>query len=189
MDKVIQNDRSLKIRLVEAAAAALAKPRTFKLPTMRELAASAGVAPGAAYRHFKSQDELFLAVILYLFTEMEHELQKAVGMKKSQKDKVEAMAQAYVKWGIANPGAYQLILETTDDEAVLKSGQRAGLHMIAQLAALLSPNGVPTSEMTNQATQLWTSLHGIVSLRNHKTGMPWVNTAQEQVTDLLKTLN
>ena len=187
MDKVIQNDRSLKIRLVEAAATALAKPRTFKLPTMRELAASAGVAPGAAYRHFKSQDELFLAVILFLFTEMERELQKAVGNEPDPRRRVEAMAHAYVKWGIANPGAYQLILETTDEEAVLKSGQRAGLHIIAQLAALLSTSGVPTSESTNKATQLWTSLHGIISLRNHKTGMPWVNTAEEQVADLLRT--
>ena len=185
MEKEIRSDRSLKIRLVEAAAAALAKPRTFKLPTMRELATSAGVAPGAAYRHFKSQDELFLAVILYLFTEMEQELQKAVGAKNDSQDKVEVMAQAYVKWGMANPGAYQLILETTDEEAVLNSGQRAGLHIIAQLAALLSPNGIPSIESTNRATQLWTSLHGVISLRNHKTGMPWATTAEEQVSDLL----
>ena len=187
MDKINLNDRSLKVRLVEAAAAALSKPRAFKLPTMRELAASAGVAPGAAYRHFKSQDELFLAVILYLFTQMELELQKAMVTKTTSREMVQAMAHSYVNWGIANPGAYQLILETTDDEAVLKSGQRAGLHIIPQLASLMSTTGEPTKASTNQATQLWVSLHGIISLRNHKTGMPWFNTVDEQVEDLLKT--
>lgn len=186
MEKTNQIDRSLKVRLVEVAAAALSKPRAFKLPTMRELAASAGVAPGAAYRHFKSQDELFLAVILFLFTDMELELQKATRNKSSSKEIVQAMAHAYVKWGISNSGAYQLILETTDDEAVIKSGQRAGLHIIPSLAALLSNSGLPTPESSKLATQLWVSLHGIISLRNHKTGMPWANTVEEQVEDLLK---
>lgn len=187
MEKMNQDNRSLKVRLVKVAAAALSKPRAFKLPTMRELATSAGVAPGAAYRHFKSQDELFLAVILFLFTEMELELQKATREKNTSKEIVQAMAHAYVNWGVSNPGAYQLILETTDEEAVLKSGQRAGLHIIPSLAALLSNIGLPTTESTKQATQLWVSLHGIVSLRNHKTGMPWANTVEEQVEDLLQT--
>lgn len=187
MEHVIENPRNLKVRLVEVAVAELAKPRSLKLPTMRALARAAGVAPGAAYRHFKSQDELFLAVILHLFTDLEMALQAATANLVSPQEKASSMAHAYVRWGMSNPGAYQLILETTDSEAVLESGQRAGLHLIVHLSALLSTSGLPTLDSTNKATQLWTSLHGIVSLRNHKSGMPWTDTAEEQVEDLLKS--
>lgn len=186
MAKLGENSGSLKARLIDVAVAELAKPRTLKMPTMRALATGAGVAPGAAYRHFDSQEDLFLDVILHLFTAMENALKIASAKVKSPADKAAAMAHAYVEWGIANAGAYQLILETTDEEAVLESGQRAGLHLIDELSALLSETGEPTPESTNNAIQLWTSLHGVVSLRNHKTGMPWTNTVKEQVDDLLK---
>jgi len=187
MLKVNENPGNLKAKLVAVAVAELAKPRAMKMPTMRALASGAGVAPGAAYRHFASQDELFLSVIAFLFIEMERALQAALATAETSGDKIVAMAQAYVAWGISNAGAYQLILETTDEKTVLESGQRAGLHLISHLSALLSESGEPTSESTNAAIRLWTSLHGIVSLRNHKTGMPWTNTAKEQVDDLLRS--
>lgn len=188
MSKLSSNGRNLKSRLVEVAVAELANPRGQKLPTMRQLATALDVAPGAAYRHFASQDELFLAVILHLFTEIENALKAAVERVDSAADKVAAMAHAYVAWGTSNAGAYQLILETTDEKSVLESDQRAGLHLIAELSSLLSESGEPTAESTHKATQLWVSLHGIVSLRNHKTGMPWTNTVEQQVDDLLKSL-
>lgn len=183
-----ENLGKLKSRLIEVAVSELAKPRSLKLPTMRELASGAGVAPGAAYRHFESQDHLFLNVILHLFTEMESALKIAVAKENSSSGKVAAMAHAYVNWGISNAGAYQLILETTDEQSVLESGQRAGLHLIAELSALLSETGEATAKSTNDAIRLWTSLHGIVSLRNHKTGMPWTLTVEEQVDDLLNAV-
>lgn len=187
MELLNENPRNLKTKLVEVAVSELAKPRALKLPTMRQLAEAAGVAPGAAYRHFASQDELFLAVIRHLFTALENELQLAMSKSNSTAEKVAAMAHTYVLWGTNNSGAYQLILETTDTESVLESGERAGLHLLDHLAALLSSSGHPTADSTNQATQLWTSLHGIVSLRNHKIGMPWLNTIEQQVNDLLKS--
>ena len=186
MDNSGENVKNLKTKLIEVAVAELAKPRALKMPTMRDLASGAGVAPGAAYRHFDSQQELFLSVILHLFTEMETALNAAVSKVESPADKVAAMAHAYVEWGTSNAGAYQIILETADEKTVLESGQRAGLHLIFELSVLLSDLGEPTEKSTKTAVQLWTALHGIVSLRNHKTGMSWPNTAAEQVDDLLK---
>jgi AcrR family transcriptional regulator len=186
MVKSNPNGNNLKSKLIEVAVAELAEPRALKLPTMRDLASRAGVAPGAAYRHFESQEDLFLTVILHLFTELETALKTAVSEVRSNAGKVAAMAHAYVEWGTANAGAYQLILETTDEKTVLESDQRAGMHLIGELAALLSETGESTQESTNKAVQLWTALHGIVSLRNHKTGMSWSSTAAEQVDDFLK---
>ena len=186
MSNSSENLNNLKTKLVEVAVAELAKPRALKMPTMRDLASGAGVAPGAAYRHFESQEELFLTVILYLFTEMETALTAAAFKVESPSAKVAAMAHAYVEWGTSNAGAYQLILETTDEKTVLESGQRAGMHLIGELSGLLSETGENTQESTNKAVQLWVALHGIVSLRNHKTGMSWTNTAADQVDDLLK---
>lgn len=188
MSKITVSTSNLKTKLIEAAVSTLAFPRPFKMPTMRELAAAAGVAPGAAYRHFASQEALFLSVIQYLFTDLEASLAAATSNLQAPAEKVAAMAYAYVNWGTANPGAYQLILETTDEPYTLENEQRPGLHLLSLLSALMSATGQPTPESTNRATQLWSSLHGIVSLRNHKLGMPWANSAEEQVSDLLRAL-
>ena len=69
---------SLGDKLVAITIDLLLEPRQIKLPTMREIAQAAGVAPGAAYRHFESQAHLLLAVISELFKQLESHQAKAL---------------------------------------------------------------------------------------------------------------
>ena len=176
---------NLKLRLVDVATALLTQPGELKLPTMRAIATSAGVAPGAAYRHFQSQNDLFLAVVANLFSQLEAELQKALTQAQDQFAAVQAMSHAYVNWGIQNQGGYQLLFETTDTAEFLVQGERPGKHLIDVLAHLFSAPNQPMPPHLKQATRLWVSLHGLVSLRTHKTGMTWTTTLAEDVDHLV----
>ena len=181
-------DLGLDARLISVAEELLLTPRDVKLPTMREIAAAAGVAPGAAYRHFDSQDDLFFAVITHLFADLESHLFAAASESKGFRETARAIAHAYVAWGMDNPGGYQLIFEVTDDEELLKSGKRPGLSMLEQIEKMISPRLRLPKKGAARVTALWVALHGLVSLRIHKTGMPWQTTIEQDVDTLLKAL-
>lgn len=181
-------DLGLDARLISVAEELLLTPRDVKLPTMREIAAAAGVAPGAAYRHFDSQDDLFFAVITHLFADLESHLFAAASESKGFRETARAIAHAYVAWGMDNPGGYQLIFEVTDDEELLKAGKRPGLSMLEQIEKMISPRLRLPKKGAARVTALWVALHGLVSLRIHKTGMPWQTTIEQDVDTLLKAL-
>jgi AcrR family transcriptional regulator len=178
----------LKTTLIEVAAELASNPREIKLPTMRELAKKAGVAPGAAYRHFESQDALFIDVIRFLFEQLEETIKEAIRSSPNSDATVGRLAQAYVSWGLSNPGGYQLLFETTDEVDMPLPDERPGLHLITQLAQLLSKNSTPDEASIQKAIQVWISMHGLISLRMHKTGMPWRNTVEEDVNQLIRAI-
>jgi AcrR family transcriptional regulator len=155
---------------------------------MRQIASRAGVAPGAAYRHFDSQEELFIAVITNLFSDLETCLAEAAEKSTGLRDTVRNVALRYVRWGIENPGGYQLLFETTDDDELLQEGHRPGLEMLDDFARLFSVKESLRPKESQRILQAWISLHGFVSLRIHKTGMPWKNTIEQDVDGLLKAI-
>lgn len=180
--------QGLKVRLVEVATELLSQTRELRLPTMRDIAKSAGVAPGAAYRHFDSQDDLFLAVVTRLFNQLELEIQAAVEVAQDSNDAILKTCQAYATWGINNPGGFQLLFETTDDLKMKATVQRPGVHLIDDLAVLLSAPNPPNEDEYVVATRLWTSLHGAVSLRLRKLGMKWPTTLEDEIESLVRLL-
>ena len=67
-----------------AAAMDLFREKGFEAATMREIAAGAGVALGAAYYYFDSKDSIVLAFYDQAQTEMEPQLEEALLSSKSQ---------------------------------------------------------------------------------------------------------
>ena len=180
-----RSEGGLKKRLIEVTAELVREPRDVRLPTMREIATRAGVATGAAYRHFSAQHELELAVVAHLFGELETFLAHSTGREKDATGTIRAMAHAYVSWGIANPGGYQLLFETTDDDDLLAQKERPGLHLLEPLAVLLAHATQSHAPLIDEATLLWVSLHGMVSLRSHKTGMTWPASVEADVDKIV----
>lgn len=180
--------QSLKLRLVDVATELLSKPRDLKLPTMREIASAAGVAPGAAYRHFESQDDLFLAVVTNLFQQLERSILQAVEKSNSAEDAVFKTCEAFALWGLGNSGGYQLLFETTDDLKMKATELRPGMHLIGKLAELLAAPQPPNEQSLEVATRLWTSVHGLVSLRLHKLGMVWPTSLEHEIKALVKAI-
>lgn len=184
----VSDHAPLKSRLVDVATGLLIERRDVKRPTMRQIATAAGVAPGAAYRHFDSQDDLFLAVVAKLFSDLEAALTKAIEGVSDPIESVRRFAHAFVVWGLENSGGYQLLFEQTDGNEVVVSTARPGLHMIDRMAVMVAGSPAPTQLHLQKATLIWVAMHGVVSLRMHKTGMPWPNTIEDDVDHLLDAL-
>lgn len=88
---------------------------------------------------------------------------------------------AYVKWGVANPGGYQLLFEgrgeldepTELDDEVGRLQQR--------LENLIKPFMKANVDAQAHAERLWVALHGLIVIRIRKPQQEWPRPIDEEV--------
>jgi AcrR family transcriptional regulator len=179
----------LRADLVRAATDLLVSPQKLSAPSLRAIARECGVAPSAVYLHFTSQDELLLAVIEAQYDELREALRAADRPRAAPLTRLQAMARTYVEWGIAHPGAYQLLFESADALPDDVTATGPGSDLIDAVAGLLHAHGVRRAdECARLAMRLWVSLHGLASVRIHKPMAPWSSTAAADATAIVTSL-
>ncbi len=160
----------LRSELIRAATTLLLAARPAQTPSLRAIARECGVAPSAVYLHFPSQDALMTAIVTEQFAHLRAALDAADDATATVQVRLAALAVTYVRWGLAHPGAYQLLFEQSDPD--IGPGVGPGTDLLDRVARLLGrTNGV--AEARVDAVRLWAALHGLASLRIHKPGAPW----------------
>lgn len=79
--------------------------------SLRQLAATLGVARSAPYRHFKDKEDLYLALAHTGLAELLTAYHEALGLDASPGQRLLAACQAYLDLANAKPELYQLIFE------------------------------------------------------------------------------
>ncbi|GAA2587684.1 TetR/AcrR family transcriptional regulator [Winogradskya consettensis] len=170
----MKSDGDLRTRLIEAATAMLTEHHALAVPSLRAVARACGVTAPAIYSHFDSVDALIAAVLDNGFTALEQTMNTAEDVRRA--------AHAYVQWGLANPGLYQLLFESADRlgvEPAVETLTRTGV------AAVEAQLGITPAEAARLHERVWVSLHGIVSLRIHKAHYAWTTPVSQDVDDLM----
>ncbi len=186
-DKREQNPRgsgdALRDQLVSAASDLLLTPSGPVAPSLRAVAKAAGVSPTAVYLHFESVQSLVIAVIEQQFEDLRAHYAAATTLPGA--------ALAYVRWGIEHPGAYQLLFESADRLGPDGPQHDAdaggpGWDMIEGIAGQLAAAGFATPDTAlTLSVRIWTALHGLTSLRIHKTGLAWPTSVDDEVAAIL----
>jgi AcrR family transcriptional regulator len=168
----------LRDELVDAATRLLrAGGRDTEL-TLRGVAREAGVAAPSVYAHFADLDELAVELIRRHLVDLAGALARTAARTAARTgpDRLRAIARAYVRWGLDNPGPYIVVFEgralrqlSTADERALT----AGVDLLGSLAELLAELDPPPADPRLAAVGVWTALHGVVSLRTAKPAYPW----------------
>jgi AcrR family transcriptional regulator len=172
--------------LVNAATKLLVTTHALPPPSLRAIARECNVSPAAVYLHFKSQTQLLTAVLETQFAQLRHTLDQADDPAATPLDRLHAMAHRYVTWGIDHPGAYQLLFETADPPlAADTTGPGVGL---LHRAAALAPHAPDGDIAWIFAMRLWTSLHGLTSLRIHKPTAPWATDIGADTSALVNAI-
>jgi AcrR family transcriptional regulator len=166
--------------VVRVATELLAQLGDVDALTMRAVATAADVTPPSVYRHFPDKQSLVAAVIAERFAEFTSVLRAAADSAGEHPiPRLQAMARAYVRTGLAQPGHYRVLFSATNagpaglglPEETEHPGAASYRTLVETVAACL-----PTSRGTAAlplATELWASLHGIVDLRITKPELPW----------------
>jgi AcrR family transcriptional regulator len=186
----------LRSALLVAAETLLVEPRSSPPLSLREVARLAGVSPSAVYLHFASAHELIAAVV----QSQSRKLVAAVlgsgfadpadgaddvagaadGATPAASVTLADIATRYVDWGLANPGAYQLLFESADRLGNPVGPSEPGWIVIeAAVGALGAAHGMSRADATTTALRAWAALHGVVSLRIHKGDELWPTSARE----------
>lgn len=168
--------------LLAAAMRLASSEMSLAIPSLRAVARACGVSATAVYRHFASQSALNRAVLLGVDGSLVAALAGADDPGWSPRRRLRRFAHAYLEWGLANPGLYQLRFESADQLGADYVRTDAADRLLELIDELLAAGGTATS-LT--AEDLWTSLHGVVSLRIHKPGRAWSTSSAAQVERLL----
>jgi AcrR family transcriptional regulator len=191
----------LRVALLAAAEILLVVPRSAPPLSLREVARLAGVSPSAVYLHFASAQELIAAVVQLqsrklVAAVLGPEAAEVAGMQAAREAdgtrgaadgplaaasvSLADIATRYVDWGLANPGACQLLFESADRLGNPVGPSEPGWIVIdAAVGALRRAHGISQADATTAAMRAWAALHGIVSLRIHKGDALWPTSARE----------
>lgn len=184
----------LRGELLQAAAALAAGPRPVAIPSLRAVARACEVSAAAVYRHFASQSALTTALLTDQYEVFEAAVLHDDDPGKDAGDRLRRLARAYVRWGLANPGMYQLLFESAD-----QLGSNGGIgdisHAITGLAESLLAESharvetpIDPTEAARHIERLWFGLHGIASLHIHKPDQHWHTDPEMEAERLLEFL-
>jgi AcrR family transcriptional regulator len=178
------DSRDLRAQLLAAAIEMLAQPQPVAVPSLRAIARACDVAPSAVYWYFPSEAELRSAVLDAEYTDLVDAVEAALDAADPGDPPLVAGGIAYIRWGLAHPGAYQLLFESNDPVPATRAEHGPRLQSrIVELAGRVDPR-MPFAA----ALLLWAGWHGIVSLRLHKPQWEWGMTPEEANERLVTSL-
>jgi AcrR family transcriptional regulator len=167
MERRARDKAALRERILNAARA-IALQQGFQGLTMRKLAAAVEYAPGTIYLHFDGRDAIARELCLEGYQALLAALQPAADIA-DPRQRLAALAQAYVRFGLGQPEMYRLILmedpklfEALYQERPIDDGTGPGTHAFGLLVQVFADLGAAAPEC--RAEVLWATLHGIVSL-------------------------
>lgn len=158
--------RDLRQALIEAASTMLQQRREAPAPSLRAVARACNVSATAVYLRFDSWSALIDAVLEQHFSGAREQVDSAAADSTDPLERTHAVALAYVNWGLANPGPYQLLFESIH---WLKQSGGVQLWMeelarsMAHDLTALHPNWNPAAA-AERVDQLLIALHGIVTI-------------------------
>jgi AcrR family transcriptional regulator len=159
----------LRAALIESAIDLLADVQNVDALSIRAVTSRAGVTPTALYLHFADKQELLRAVCDEAFEELFAYLDQAAASKDGDpRAQLEAMGAAYIDFAHQRPALYRILFATPgrfsggERPPEEDPGKRALTALVDVTARAMPDNPDPLGV----ALQLWTALHGFVSLRS-----------------------
>jgi AcrR family transcriptional regulator len=182
----------LRVELIAAASRLLEDVAGEEALSLRSVARETGVAAPSIYRHFADKHELVDAVLEVRFAELRERLDTAGRATSDPVEELRARALTYCSFALEQPGNYRVMFTTVPVAPETRPLEELpGARIIVDLAGCIgrcatSGKAGPFEPLT-ASILLWTSLHGIVSLRASKPAFPWP-PVEQLVDDALLAL-
>jgi AcrR family transcriptional regulator len=137
--------------------------------TMRQIATQLGRSPTAAYRYFKSKEEILAAVRAAAFNRFCEVIEEATLSSRDPRESARNVGRAYLGFALENPDAYRMMFDISEDAMTSDEGLTAALArarrcMVAYLAPILDKD-ILNGELQALGQMLWACAHGLVMLR------------------------
>ena len=183
-------ERAVRERLIVATARELAEQQGWDAVTTRRLAERIEYSQPVLYSHFRGKREIIGAVALEGAAEMAVAVRAAASAANSPRERVAALARAYLDFAERNPAVYDALFQLDgglayaqeDTPEPLKDAFAALLESLGEVAG----NGVDPGLFTEV---FWASLHGVATLtRSGRLPPEYTETRVELLVDRLAML-
>ena len=172
----------VKKRILDAALDILSE-QGFHSLSMRKIANRTKMTAANLYNYFSNKDEIYLAIQTRGFELLVQRFQKIDQTAAAPLDKIRRMIRAYIDFGIHYPDQYEIMFTrntpkfsdyvgtslepaaTVEKQTALQLAQIA-VTVILTMHETVTP-GIAEDAMY-RTTQVWTALHGVVSLLNSR---------------------
>ncbi|MFI1994143.1 TetR/AcrR family transcriptional regulator [Actinoplanes sp. NPDC020271] len=160
-----ERERAERERLILATAREIAEQQGWDAVTTRRLAERIEYSQPVLYSHFRGKREIIGAVALEGATELAVALRAAVGAADEPRDRVVALARAYLGFAARSPAVYDAMFQLDgglafareDTPEPLKDAFAALLENLGDVAG----DGVEPGLFTEL---FWAGLHGLATL-------------------------
>ncbi|MFE4423431.1 TetR/AcrR family transcriptional regulator [Streptomyces sp. NPDC056817] len=158
-------DRAVRERLIVATARELAEQQGWDAVTTRRLAERIEYSQPVLYSHFRGKREIIGAVALEGAAEMAVAVRAAASAANTPRERVAALARAYLDFAERNPAVYDALFQLDgglayaqeDTPEPLKDAFAALMESLGEVAG----DGVHPGLFTEV---FWASLHGLATL-------------------------
>jgi AcrR family transcriptional regulator len=185
-----QRERAERERLIVATARELAEQQGWDAVTTRRLAERIEYSQPVLYSHFRGKREIIGAVALEGAAELATAVRAATADMDGPRERVAALARAYLDFAERNPAVYDAIFQLDgglayaqeDTPEQLKDAFAALMENLAEVAG----DGIEPGLFTEV---FWASLHGIATLTRAERLLPeYAEARVELLVDRLAVL-
>ena len=151
----------------------------FNNLTMRKLAQKIGMTAPNIYNYFSGKDELYINIVIRGFEMLRNDLREAYQENSDMISKVRGMIEAYLTFGLTKPRYYDIMFTLptpkhndyvgTEYEALSTIEHNISLEiadMVLKASADFSGSDKESESVELRIAQVWSLLHGMVSLYN-----------------------
>lgn len=168
-----QRERADRERLIVATARELAEQQGWDAVTTRRLAERIEYSQPVLYSHFRGKREIIGAVALEGAAEMAVAMRSATAATNTPRERVAALARAYLDFAERNPAVYDALFQLDgglayaqeDTPEQLKDAFAALMETLGDVAG----DGVDPELFTEV---FWASLHGVATLTRSRRLLP-----------------
>lgn len=179
-----QGDK-LRGEILEVTARQLEESGDAATLSLRAIAREVGVAATSIYLHFDSLEAVTRAVKEQKYAEFGEALLRPTDRSFADpRERLRAVAQAYVAFALERPGTYKVLFSTTLNLQPLPEGFLGQDSFGIAADALRAARGTD-EDLHLLTTQLWCLMHGIVTLRADHPNFPWPDL-DLQLDDLVR---
>lgn len=132
--------------------------------SLREVARNVGVSATAVYRHFPDKAALLRALTEVGGERIADAFRVAMANAKPGKDAFNAMGRAYVRFALANPSLFRLMMSPAVRRGATGEPDSRGMQMLASSLNELSGGKMSSEEQKIRRLQAWSVVHGLAML-------------------------
>ncbi len=162
--------------------------------SVRAIAEAVGVTPPSIYLHFDDKDALIYAVCELQFAKLDKVIEEAVAGVDDPVESLRRRGRAYIEFGVGHPEHYRILLMGKDDitkddfETGNVPGISSFLALVANVQACIDAGAFAPGDPMLAACGLWSTVHGITSLRITMPGFPIVHSPDELIDHVFDVL-